>query len=462
MKTTVPSQPATVWRPASQDERGLRKRWMNWTLRDAFEIGMIVLGLLINFQLVPHNLGGDGQTRYQALSLLLQHGALDTSKYSLIGPLFSAPLWYLGLVWKGSFWWVSRFNWIVFSIGLLVMYWLLKNRIDRRLLRAFLLILVAASLFPNSLEYYFAEGFTAVCVALGTLAFVFGSSRSGRVVGWIAVVIGVANTPGTLVGMGLVVVLRILQQRRMRYVLALLATLGVIGLENTLRRGGPLNTGYESGFGNPIFFGLMGILFSYGKGLIFFAPGLFLPVRQRLLGLAGEAGKQLYTIYGLWMVFIAALVLLYSRWYSWYGGYAWGPRFFLFASFPASLVLAVRLRYPGEHLAGNLLTLLALALSTWVAITGMVFEMGGLFACTQGYDQLIGLCVYTPQYSELWRAFVVPLPFGKHQAVIAGYCGLVCIYLALPLTRTVATQLQALWRDLTSTQGMRWLWRMRF
>lgn len=462
MKTTVSSPTEAAQTGALAHEPTARTRWMGWTVRGAVETSMIVLGLLINFQLVPHNLGGDGETRYQALSSLLQHGVLDASKYSLIGPLFSAPLWYLGLVWNGSVWWVSRFNWFVFAIGLLVMYWLLKDRIDRRLLRAFLLILVAASLFPNSLEYYFAEGFTAVCVALGTLAIVFGSSRAGRLTGWVAVVIGVANTPGTLVGLTLMVLLRILQQRKLRYILALLAAGGVIALENTIRRGGPLNTGYEPGFWNPIFFGLLGILFSYGKGLIFFTPGLFLPVRQRLLGLQSEESKQLYAIYGLWIVFATALVLLYSHWYSWYGGYAWGPRFFLFASFPASLVLAVRLRYPGEHLAGNLLTLLAFALSIWVAITGMIFEMGGLFACTQGYVQLIGLCVYTPQYSELWRAFAVPLPFGKHQAIIAGFCGVVFIYLAWPLMRTVVAQLRALWRDLTNAQGMRWLWRIRF
>lgn len=461
MLTSKPITPALT---ASQtaSEPTTQRGWLGWTGHGMLETGLIVLGLLINFEFVAHIVGGDGVTRYRSLTSLLTRGLLDNSKYSLIGPLFSAPLWYLGLVWNGSSWWVARFNFFLFAIGLLAMYWLLKTRMDRRLLRAFLLILVAASLFPNALEYYYAEVFTAIFVALGTLALVCGSSIRGRIMGWVAVVIGVANTPAALVGMAVMVLARIVQQRRMRYALALFAAAGVIALENTIRRGGPLNTGYESGFGNPFFFGLVGILFSYGKGLIFFTPGLFLPVKKRLQGLPNAAGQSLYTIYLLWMAFVIAMVLLYSHWWAWFGGYSWGPRFFLFASLPASLVLAVRLRYPGEHLVGNLLTLLAFALSSWVAVTGMVFEMGGLFACTQGYDQLIGLCVYTPQYSELWRAFVVPLPFGKHQAVIAGYCGLIFVYLAWPLLRAVAAQVRALWHDLTNAQGMRWLWRFRF
>lgn len=129
---------------------------------------------------------------------------------------------------------------------------------------------------------------------------------------------------------------------------------------------------------------------------------------------------------------------------------------------PASLVLAVRLRYPGNHLSGNLLTLLAFALSIWVAIAGMVFQTQGLLECTKGYDKLVGLCVYTPQYSVLWRAFAVPLPFGKRNAVETLYCVIVFLYVAWPLLQTVAAQIRALWHDMTQAEGVRWLLRIRF
>lgn len=92
----------------------------------------------------------------------------------------------------------------------------------------------------------------------------------------------------------------------------------------------------------------------------------------------------------------------------------------------------------------------------------MIFEMSGLQECTQGYTNLIGLCAYTPQYSGLWRAFAVPLPFGKHSAIVAGYCAIIFFYLAGPLLRTIASQLRLLWRGITSAQGVRALWRFRF
>jgi hypothetical protein len=453
------SSSAQLDAPSSLREARTAPRW--WVERissSSVEIGLIVIGLVVNLTLAPHNLGGDGRVRFHALSLLLQQGTLDNSKYSLIGPLFSAPFWFLGTIWQNSVWWASRFNVFVFAIGLLAMYWLLRDRIDRKLLHAFLLLLVAASIFPNQLEYYYGEVFTAVFVAVGTLAIVFGPT----LLGWIAVIVGVANTPATLAGMCLMVLLRILQRGRVRSVLALIAALGLVGLENTIRRGSPLNGGYEAGFNNPIFFGLLGILFSYGKGLIFFTPGLFLPVRRRLLAQIGTAGRQLYTVYTLWIAFVIALVLLYSHWWAWFGGNFWGPRFFLFASLPASLVLAVRLRYPGNHLAGNLLTLVALALSSWVAITGMVFDRAGTDACLNGYVNMIGLCAYTPQYSGLWRALATPLLFTKRDMAMTGYCAVVFLYLAWPLLRTMASQAHALWQDMTNAEGVRWLWRLRF
>ncbi len=440
MPLTSPPRQAT---PSPSREARTAPRWrIEWRFSSSVEIGLIVLGLVINFTMAPHNLGGDGEVRFHALSLLLRRGILDTSKYSLTGPLFSAPLWFLGAVWQSSIWWVSRFNFFIFAIGLLAMYLLLRDRIDRKLLHAFLLLLVAASLFPNQLDYYYGEVFTAVFVAVGTLAIVFGPS----LLGWITVIVGVANTPAALLGMGLMVLLRILHQWRVRSALALVAVIGIIGVENTVRRGGPLNSGYEAGFGYPIFF----------------TPGLFLPVKSRLLAQTGMAGRQLYTVYMLWIAFVIGLVLLYSDWWAWFGGYFWGPRFFLFASLPASLVLAVRLRSPGNHLAGNLLTLVALALSSWVAISGVVFDMGGTLACTTGYEKLISLCAYTPQFSGLWRALAVPLPFGKRSAAVAGYCVVVFLYLAWPLLQTMASQVHALWQDLTSAEGVRRLWRMRF
>src|SRR6185437_9984369 len=97
----------------------------------------------------------------------------------------------------------------------------------------------------------------------------------------------------------------------------------------------------------------------------FFTPGLFLPVRRYLLAQGNENGPRLYTLYLLWLAFVGGMLLVYAHWWAWYGGWFWGPRFFLFASLPAALALAVRLHARNAGLGANLLTLGALALSFW-------------------------------------------------------------------------------------------------
>ena len=81
--------------------------------------------------------------------------------------------------------------------------------------------------------------------------------------------------------------------------------------------------------------------------------------------------SSLYTV----DVFLIGLILVYSRWWAWNGAVFWGPRFFLFASIPASFALAVRLmRYQEASLGMNLLTLVVFCLSAWVSVDGAVFQ----------------------------------------------------------------------------------------
>ena len=104
--------------------------------------------------------------------------------------------------------------------------------------------------------------------------------------------------------------------------------------------------------------GLLSILFSFGKGLIFFVPGLLLPVRGLLRKAAPDLQLDIYGIYLLWVAFVVGLILVYSPWWAWYGGWFWGPRFFLFACIPASFAIALRLlparlRLPGDAAHGR-------------------------------------------------------------------------------------------------------------
>ncbi len=420
------------------------------SLQAIFETGLIAAGLLALLLLMPHQLNADGLYRFQGLSELLEHGKLSNMRYSLVGPAFSIPFWLLGKVYETSAWWCERYNLILFAAALLVMYWLLKDRVDRRFIRKFFLILLAASMFATHLSYYFGEVFTSLCVAIGILAAVIGYALPG----WVAIVLGVVNTPASIIGLALVVAKSILDNKRWRYILALVAAGGLIIAESWIRRGGPFVTGYEGvagyrtimpysglpGFSYPFFLGLLSILFSFGKGLIFFAPGLLLPIRKTLLKIQPYIKLDLFNVYILWLCFLAGLILVYSTWWSWYGGAFWGPRFFLFASIPASFALATRLQYRDTSVVVNLFTLLVLLLSFWVGIDGAVFGQKTLGICMANHYALEVLCFYTPEFSVLWHPFVVTAPLDKREILLIVYSVIIFIYLAIPLCGEILKQ----------------------
>src|SRR5438874_7933901 len=89
-------------------------------VRDQWEWALVDVGVVLLFVVVPHWVGNgaDGAYRYQALTELLEHRPLTPMMYSLIGPLFSAPLYYLGKVAYDSAWWCSLYNAILLAGGL--------------------------------------------------------------------------------------------------------------------------------------------------------------------------------------------------------------------------------------------------------------------------------------------------------------------------------------------------------
>jgi hypothetical protein len=429
------------------------------SVRVVIETASIIIGMLINLLLIPRHLSSDAVHRFQALNQLLSAHTLSTVPYSLVGPLFATPLWLLGKLYKTPQWWIQYYNWLLLALGLVVFYVLLRNRIDRSILRTFLLLIVFASLCAQQVTDFDGEIFTALLVMIGAL---LAAQRRGKI-GWPLAILGVVNTPATLLGLGLMSLKQIASSRRLRYVLVPLGAVAIIGAENWLRRGAPLATGYEGnvgfrtvmpysglpGFSYPIFFGLLSILFSFGKGLIFYMPGLFLPVRKRLLAL-GDQGQMLYAAYQLWLAFLIGLVLVYSHWWAWYGGWYWGPRFFLAGSLIACFALALAIKRPSASLIVNLITLVVLVLSFWVGINGVVFDQNTLASTCQANNYALEtLCHYTPEFSALWRPFVVYEPLSTRSLVYIGCSVLVFAYVAFPLLRVIARQL---------AEGARHLW----
>jgi hypothetical protein len=434
------------------------------------EGGLIVTGLVAQFFLLYHGIWGDGAERFDMLTQLLGHGTIPGNRYSLVGPLFSAPLWLLGQVNGTQSWWLARYNVIVFAIGLLATYLILKDRIDRGLLRKFLLILVAASMFAGHLQAYYGEVFTAVCVGVGILAAAYGSPLFG----WGAVVLGVVNTPATIVGLAGVVLKRTVDTRRLRSLVPVVVAAGLIAVEAWIRRGSPFASGYENRFIFPFFFGLISIVFSFGKGLVIYAPGLLVPVKRRLLTLAYGKLQELYQAYTLWIAFVIGLVLVYAKWYDWSGSWFWGPRYLLVASIPASFALALGLhRRRDLPLLANVLTLLAFGLSCWVGLDGAIFGQNGLEACSANTYAQDYLCDYMPDYSALWRPFVLLAQtkgnlhaflaleqVGSRLLLYTAYCLVVFAYLAAPLIQTLAHQIGVKARELGRANLRLAVWRV--
>ena len=102
----------------------------NWALdvRAIIETGCIIGGLLANLILLPRTLTSDSSLRFDELNQLLTTHTLSAARFSLVGPLFATPFWYLGQVSETPAWWCLRFNLVLLALGMLVFYGLLRNR----------------------------------------------------------------------------------------------------------------------------------------------------------------------------------------------------------------------------------------------------------------------------------------------------------------------------------------------
>src|SRR5438094_7462651 len=115
------------------------------------EAWLLAIGAAILFFVLPHDIQSDGRVRYYALAELIEWGDVSVVPYSLVGPLASAPLYFLGRMWMSPEWWCARFNTLVFLGGIVAMHRLMRGRADPKLARTFLLLLAAASMFPYHL-----------------------------------------------------------------------------------------------------------------------------------------------------------------------------------------------------------------------------------------------------------------------------------------------------------------------
>jgi len=385
----------------------------------------------------------DGIMRLNAMRELL-HGEVSPTSYSLVGPLFSLPLWLTQGRHIASWWIPDKYNVFLFMLFMLAVYVAFRKRIDHSLLRKFFLVLIVASMFSDQVKYYGGETFTATFVGFGALAITLAPAW----VGWATIVLGVVNTPATLIGLVCLSLKKIWDDKRWRCSLAVVAAGSLILAESWIRRGNPLKSGYEGQvFDTPFIIGLLSIIFAFNKGLLFFTPGLFLPIKKYILALEQEEEEKekLYSAYMLWVSFVVGLILIYSAWWAWDGALFWGPRFFLIACIPASFALAVRLHKPSKSIVANLLTLVALVWSLCVGIDGAIFDLNDLGQfCVVGNYQNSRLCQYDPYHSPLWRPVVNHPALSHNDKVFIAYSLIVFAYLVVPLVITVTQEVYSI------------------
>lgn len=415
---------------------------------------LLALGLLLLFFVLPHDIEGDGRYRFDALKALLAGHGISNTKYPLVGSLPAIPLILLGHVVASPEWWASRYNVIVYAAGLWLMYRLLRDRMDHDVLAAFFLLLGTTAMIPASLTGFGAETFTVMAAGTGLAAWTSGRWKTATALLGLAI----ANEPATIVGVALAMGWCAWRFKRFRALAPIALGAGLWLFENTVRRGSAFSTGYEgdhgfqtllpysglTGFSYPTFFGVLSLLFSFGKGLLFFAPGLLLWFGRGLEALRAVSGTLV-----LWVIYLAGLILVYGSWWAWYGGFTWGPRFLVFASLPASLLLAAQIRRPPRTLVGLTVVLAALVLSVWVGIDGQVFGRFGQDVCSANHYAQESLCWYVPEFSVLWTPFVFRASVPWWGLPVIAYAVGVSSYVAYPLLKEWAS---ALSRDV----GLAW------
>ncbi len=221
--------------------------WIEW--------GLILLGLVsLAWLLADKPILGDGVDRFKSLSALLSGEELSSqavnwgnrAKFSLIGPIFSAPLWLLGDLAKSPEYWCMAFNLLVLCFGVLAFSFVLKDALPAKVTRGFLLLMIYASMFPHHVQNYYGEVFSAILIGVGIASIRLGNWKRWGIA---AAALGIANAPASALGYALVTLRQFLERWKISTVIPLALGCTLIFLESYLRSGSILPSGYEGNHG---------------------------------------------------------------------------------------------------------------------------------------------------------------------------------------------------------------------
>ncbi|MBF0586877.1 hypothetical protein INT08_06245 [Prosthecochloris sp. N3] len=381
-------------------------------------------GILLLVTTASPSIHGDGAVRFSAVNAVMEGDPVPAIKYSLLQPLLSLPLAYAAsLFGTGVKQTVSMFNILVFLMLAKTLFDSLSRIYSSAIARHTLLLLVGASMLPHHLQHYYGEVLSTLAITSGTLL-----HRRSRICSVLLIAVGLANTPAMLPA-GLAGALVLVRKQPLFLGAVLIAALLTVA-ENTWKYGLLTDTGYLSesekgastimpysglpGFSYPLFFGVLSIVLSFGKGIVFYIPGLMLLLRK-------DTWKRIraWNIYGLALgAFMITLVLVYAKWWAWYGGNFWGPRFFLVFVIPATIALSASIGTASSVMQKAAFALL-LTFSFWVGIDGVIFGQNGMGLCWENNYKLEMLCWYAPEFSALWRPFVTHNPAEFLESMIS-------------------------------------------
>jgi hypothetical protein len=403
---------------------------------------LLILGLAVNFFLMPFDISGDGEIRFKFMDILVHQGKITPMVYSIVGPIFSLPLWWLSNILNNPKDIVIRYNFILYVIFLIVWYYWLRNRFDRKFILTFFFLLSFGSMFPGHLLRYYGEVFTALCLMTGTTAIALKKYS----VGWVFLFLAVLNTPPLLVAFSFLVLYAVWRTRKLRYLVLIPACALLLFLEAYFRTGGLLsgfqvylteNHGFKTilpysgkiGYSYPFGFGVLSVLFSFGKGLLLYCPGILL-VSLAWKYITNPAEKQMIIS---WYLIVAGLIAAYSSWWAWYGGDYWGPRFFLFTSIPATWILAKLIHFQPRTLPKTILLSFFVVWSLWVGLNGVVFQQKTLDVCFRNDYAMEYLCWYIPEFSPLFKPFITHATFHLNDRLLLLLNAGIWLFVALPL-----------------------------
>lgn len=393
----------------------------------------------------------DDRFRFETTKAMVERGELLVSlppgspqvysKYGIVQPVLSIPLYLLGKNFIGTGEgfehfdqvMVSTFMQITTALLMLVIFLILRElKYSKRASLGAVVTIAFSTMFWPYAKFYFTEPFNTLCLMFAFWQLLrFKSTGSNQNILASGVALGIGGVNATMLFATAVPILGlyaiwILWPRpegvctNWKQSLIKLLWFGVpmvIGLAfllgfNEFRYGSPFKTGYEGdrgfktiiqdgkpGFSIPWFVGLYGLLLSAGKSVFLYNPPLVMALA--CLGrFTRRAKAEAWVIIGIGLVWLA----FYCKWWAWHGDICWGPRYLLPALGFAFLPLAEA--WEGwRQRSWGFKALFAILIGAGLAVQFLAISapFAAYFQATEGPRQSRWhLLHYVPHFSPLW------------------------------------------------------------